>query len=168
MCQVYCCRYLVSEFFSKCISCRENWPKLMDMTHILQDSGEHDTNFVFGNVSWILVSHISGNHTDEKNPVFPNWHYIFLFSIKVSLFCSQMLPKSHNVFGFPRPTNLFFGKCKGKNYDPLVIQEHDIFSSMKTMTFLLKVHYRLLIIYWFCFLSWISCRVMRNKTLVYD
>ena len=42
---------LVSEFFSKCISCRENWPKLMDMTHILQDSGEHDTNFVFGNVS---------------------------------------------------------------------------------------------------------------------
>ena len=43
-----------------------------------------------------------------------------------------MLPKSHNVFGFPRPTNLFFGKCKGKNYDPLVIQEHDIFSSMKT------------------------------------
>ena len=43
----------------------------MDMTHILQDSGEHDTNFVFVNVSWILVSHISGNHTDEKN-VFPN------------------------------------------------------------------------------------------------
>ena len=44
----------------------------MDMTHILQDSGEHDTNFVFGNVGWILVSHISGNHTDEKNHVFPN------------------------------------------------------------------------------------------------
>ena len=44
-----------------------------------------------------------------------------------------MLPKSHKVFGFPRPTNLFFGKSKGKNYiDPLVIQEHDIFSSMKT------------------------------------
>ena len=43
-----------------------------------------------------------------------------------------MLPKSHKVFGFPRPTNLVFGKCKGKNYDPLVIQEHDIFSSMKT------------------------------------
>ena len=44
----------------------------MDMTHILQDSGEHDTNFVFGNVSWILVSQIPGNHTDEKNHVFPN------------------------------------------------------------------------------------------------
>ena len=37
-----------------------------------------------------------------------------------------MLLKSHKVFGFPRPTNLFFGKSKGKNYDPLVIQEHDI------------------------------------------
>ena len=44
----------------------------MDMTHILHDSGEHDTNFVFGNVSWILVSQIPGNHTDEKNHVFPN------------------------------------------------------------------------------------------------
>lgn len=43
-----------------------------------------------------------------------------------------MLPKSHKVFGFPRPTNLIFGKCKGENYDPLVIQVHDIFSSMKT------------------------------------
>ena len=37
--------------------------------------------------------------------------------------------KSHKVFGFPRPTNLFFGKCKGKNFDPLVIQERDIFPS---------------------------------------
>ena len=45
----------------------------MDMTHILQDSGEHDTNIVFGNVSWILVSQLpAGNHTDEKNHVFPN------------------------------------------------------------------------------------------------
>ena len=57
---------------------------------------------------------------------------IDFFSIKFPLFCSQMLSKSLKVFGFPRPTNLFSGKHKGKNYDPLVIQEHDIFSSMKT------------------------------------
>ena len=56
---------------------------------------------------------------------------IDFFSIKFPLFCSQMLSKSLKVFGFPRPTNLFFGKSKGKNYDPLVIQEHDIFSSLK-------------------------------------
>ena len=43
-----------------------------------------------------------------------------------------MLSKSLKVFGFPRPPNLYFRKCNGKNYDPFVIQEHDIFSSMKT------------------------------------
>ena len=55
----------------------------MDMTHILHDSGEHDANFVFGNVSWILVSQIPENYTDRwKKPCLSKLTLISVLSIK--------------------------------------------------------------------------------------